>query len=39
MVHFMKSPTVREVVASAGPMGIPTYAEGEDFTRWTRLLR
>ena len=28
VVHFMKSPTVREVVASAGPMGIPTYAAG-----------
>ena len=35
VVHFMKSPTVREVVASAGPMGIPTYAAGEDFARGT----
>lgn len=34
-VHFMKMPTVNEVLSSAAPMGMPTYANGADFTRGT----
>lgn len=34
-VHLMKMPTIDRVVASAAPMGMPTYVSGADFTRGT----
>jgi len=32
-VHFMKIPSVDDVIASVAPMGMPTYATGGDFAR------